>query len=193
MPESSADDGRTVNTLTRRSLIGLLANRNMLIAVAAVVLAAVAGACGSASSRQSVPSIPSAVSGAAPTASSPAASAPADAPVTARQPTHSAAALRVLAEPAAGMGPIYQLITGARSAVYLTMYELADPTAEADLAADAARGVDVRVILDQHLERSANTGAYDYLTAHGVHARWGRPEPPTTRRPSPSMTPPRSS
>jgi cardiolipin synthase A/B len=28
------------------------------------------------------------------------------------------------------------------------------------------------VILDQHLERSANTGAYDYLTAHGVHVRW---------------------
>jgi phosphatidylserine/phosphatidylglycerophosphate/cardiolipin synthase-like enzyme len=53
------------------------------------------------------------------------------------------------------------------------MYELADPTAEADLVADAARGVDVRVVLDQHLERSVNTAAYDYLTAHGVHARWG--------------------
>ena len=52
------------------------------------------------------------------------------------------------------------------------MYELADPTAEADLAADAARGVDVRVLLDQHLEKSRNTGAYDYLAAHGVHVRW---------------------
>jgi cardiolipin synthase A/B len=84
---------------------------------------------------------------------------------------HSAA-LRVLTEPAAGIGPIYDLITAARSSVELTMYELADPTAEADLAADAARGVDVRVILDQHLEKSVNTAAYGYLTAHDVHVRW---------------------
>ena len=52
------------------------------------------------------------------------------------------------------------------------MYELADPTAEADLAADAARGLDVRVLLDRHLEKSANTSAYDYLSAHRVHVRW---------------------
>jgi len=52
------------------------------------------------------------------------------------------------------------------------MYELNDPAAEADLAADAARGVDVRVLLDQHLERDANTAAYDFLTARGVHVRW---------------------
>ena len=71
------------------------------------------------------------------------------------------------------------------------MYELADPTAEADLAADAARGVDVRVLLDQRLEKSANAGAYDYLSAHRVHVRGPRPAPPTTRRPSPSTTPPR--
>src|SRR5580658_9479696 len=85
---------------------------------------------------------------------------------------HPAASLRLLTEPAAGIGPIYQLITGARSSVDLTMYELADSTAEADLAADAARGVNVRVLLDQHLEKSRNTAAYDYLSAHGVHVRW---------------------
>jgi cardiolipin synthase A/B len=71
------------------------------------------------------------------------------------------------------MGPIYQLIMGARSSVDLTMYELADPVAESDLAADAARGVDVRVILDQNLEKAANAAAYAYLAAHGVHVRWG--------------------
>jgi cardiolipin synthase A/B len=81
--------------------------------------------------------------------------------------------LVVLTEPQAGLGPIYQLIKGAHSSVDLTTYELADPTAEADLAADAARGVNVRVILDEHLEKSANTGAYHYLAAHGVHVRWG--------------------
>ena len=81
--------------------------------------------------------------------------------------------LRVLVEPQAGMGVVYRLITGARSSVNLTVYELADPMAEADLAAAAARGVNVRVILDQHLERRANTPAYRYLAAHGVHVRWG--------------------
>lgn len=96
----------------RRLVKGNDSYRNILIAVAAAALAVGTSACGSASSRQSVPPIPSAVSGAASAASSPAATAPADAPVTARQPTHSAAALRVLTEPAAGVGPVYQLITG---------------------------------------------------------------------------------
>jgi phosphatidylserine/phosphatidylglycerophosphate/cardiolipin synthase-like enzyme len=78
----------------------------------------------------------------------------------------------VLAEPGAGIGRIYRLITGARHSVELTMYELNDATAEGDLAADASRGVDVRVILDQHLEKSRNEAAYSYLTAHRVHVAW---------------------
>ena len=73
----------------------------------------------------------------------------------------------MLAEPGGGIEPIYQLITAAHSSVDLTMYELADPVAEADLAADSARGVDVRVLLDQHLEKSANTAAYSYLARPG--------------------------
>jgi cardiolipin synthase A/B len=146
--------------------------RKILIAFAAVALAAGAGACGSASPQQGVQSAqpaPSVVSGPEPTV---APSSLADASFDVRQSRLRVPALLVLTEPAAGIGPIYQLIIAARSSVDLTMYELADPTAEADLAADAARGVDVRVILDQHLERSANTGAYNYLTAHGVHVRW---------------------
>ena len=70
------------------------------------------------------------------------------------------------------MGPVYGLITEAHTSVDLTMYELADPKAEADLAADAARGVNVRVLLDQNLERRNNTAAYGYLASHGVHVRW---------------------
>ena len=81
-------------------------------------------------------------------------------------------ALRVLAEPGAGMSEIYRLITSARSSVDLTMYELRDQVAERDLAADAARHVNVRVLLDRHLEKSRNRAAYAYLTAHGVHVRW---------------------
>ena len=107
-----------------------------LITVAAAVAAVCASACTSVASAQNAQL----------TTAASASSSPAAAP-----------SLRVLTEPKAGIGPIYQLITGARSSVDLTMYELADPTAEADLAADAARGVDVRVILDQYLEKSANT------------------------------------
>jgi phosphatidylserine/phosphatidylglycerophosphate/cardiolipin synthase-like enzyme len=168
--------------------------RNIRMTFAAVALAAGAGACGSAPQQQSPPPVQSAASSpSSATVPAPVAAPSTDAPAGVRHSPHPAAALRVLAEPGAGIGPIYQFITKARSSVDLTMYETVDSTAEADLAADAARGVDVRVILDQHLEKSANTGAYEYLIAHGVHVRWGPPGPPTIRRPSPSMTPPRSS
>ena len=90
--------------------------------------------------------------------------------------THPASAgsgtLRVLVEPSAGVGAIDKLITGAKSSVDLTMYELRDTTAEDDLAADAKRGVDVRVILDQNLEKSRNTATYDFLAGHHVHVTW---------------------
>jgi phosphatidylserine/phosphatidylglycerophosphate/cardiolipin synthase-like enzyme len=86
--------------------------------------------------------------------------------------TGGSGTLKVLVEPAAGVGAIYKLITGARSSVDLTMYELRDTTAEDDLATDAKRGVDVRVILDQHLEKSRNTATYDFLSAHRVHVTW---------------------
>jgi cardiolipin synthase A/B len=86
--------------------------------------------------------------------------------------TGGSGTLRVLVEPSAGVGAIYRLITGAKSSVELTMYELRDTTAEDDLAADAKRGVDVRVILDSHLEKSRNTDTYDFLSAHHVHVTW---------------------
>ena len=81
-------------------------------------------------------------------------------------------ALTLLSEPQAGLGRVYTLINGARSSIDLTMYELIDTTAESDLAAAAKRGVDVRVILDAHLERSRNTATYDFLKAHQVHVTW---------------------
>jgi len=89
-----------------------------------------------------------------------------------KQHHQAVASVRVLVEPHDGIGPIYRLITRARSSIDLTMYELNDPRAEADLAAAARRGVNVRVILDQNLERSRNTAAYHYLTARKVHVHW---------------------
>jgi len=146
--------------------------RYILIVLAAAALAVGAGACGGMPSQQSSPPAPVTASGPAPRRSA-AATAPAVAHHAAHHPSRRASALRVLSEPRAGVGPLYRLITRARTSIDLTMYELADPVAEGDLAAAAARGVSVRVILDQHLERSRNTSAYDYLAARGVHVRWG--------------------
>jgi cardiolipin synthase len=83
--------------------------------------------------------------------------------------------LALIAEPGQGMAPIYRFLASARHNVDMTMYELVDPTAESILIADAARGITVRVILDRNREQSANTAAYDDLSAHGVQARWASP------------------
>ena len=81
----------------------------------------------------------------------------------------------LVTEPVNGLGPIYNLITSARRTLDMTMYELSDPTAEAALAADAKRGVRVRVVLDQNLARSYNAAAFGYLSSHGVEVRWAPP------------------
>lgn len=78
----------------------------------------------------------------------------------------------LVTEPADGLSPIYGLINSARRTLDMTMYELSDATAEADLARDAARGVEVRVVLDQNLARAYNTPAFNYLRAHGVAVHW---------------------
>ncbi|HXQ75815.1 MAG TPA: phospholipase D-like domain-containing protein [Acidimicrobiales bacterium] len=74
----------------------------------------------------------------------------------------------VILEPDAGMTPVYDFMRGATNALTMTMYELADPTAEQILAADAARGVRVRVLLDSALEGGRNQPARAYLASHGV-------------------------
>jgi cardiolipin synthase A/B len=137
----------------------------ILTTLTAVVMAVGVGACGGVVSQQNPQPLAS--------DPAPAPSAAPGLPASTHRSVPRDASLRVLVEPQAGIRPIYRLITAARSTVELTMYELADPRAEADLARDAARGVNVRVILDQHLERSRNLGAYNYLAAHGVHVRWG--------------------
>jgi phosphatidylserine/phosphatidylglycerophosphate/cardiolipin synthase-like enzyme len=143
-------------------------NRKILITLAAAGLGVSVAACSSQAPGQVAASEQVAGTSAAAGTSASAAEESA----TARRSPSPSASWRLLTEPASGIGPIYKLITGARHSVDLTMYELADPAAEADLAAAAARGVDVRVLLDRHLEKSRNTSAYDYLNAHRVHVRW---------------------
>jgi cardiolipin synthase A/B len=74
-------------------------------------------------------------------------------------------------EPDQGFSQVYDLINGATSSIDMTMYELSDTTAEQDLVAAEARGVTVRVILDQR-EESYNEAAYTYLTDNGVGVVW---------------------
>jgi phosphatidylserine/phosphatidylglycerophosphate/cardiolipin synthase-like enzyme len=64
---------------------------------------------------------------------------------------------------------VYSFINSATTTLDMTMYELRDTTAQQDLAAAAARGVTVKVILDGK-HTSVNGTAYSYLNSHGVHA-----------------------
>ena len=74
-------------------------------------------------------------------------------------------------EPGAGFSPVYSLINGAKHSIDVTMYEFADTTAEHDLVSAAKRGVQVHVILDER-ERSENSTAYSYFSAHRVKVTW---------------------
>ena len=78
----------------------------------------------------------------------------------------------LVTEPADDYQQIYSFINSATKTLDMTMYELSDTTAEQELAADSTRGVTVRVILDQNLEKSNNQAAYTYLSAHGVSVHW---------------------
>jgi phosphatidylserine/phosphatidylglycerophosphate/cardiolipin synthase-like enzyme len=66
------------------------------------------------------------------------------------------------------MTPIYGFMRDATSSLTMTMYELADPTAEQILVSDAARGVHVQVLLDSALEAVRNQPARSYLASRGV-------------------------
>jgi phosphatidylserine/phosphatidylglycerophosphate/cardiolipin synthase-like enzyme len=133
-------------------------------AVLALVALAVMTGCGAA---------PAAVATSTPALATP---SPSPSPIRATPRASAVAAplpsLSLLIEPAAGMGEIYSLIASARHTVDLTMYELEDTEAEEALAADAERGVDVRVILNSSYTRSDNDAAFAYLEAHSVHVHW---------------------
>jgi phosphatidylserine/phosphatidylglycerophosphate/cardiolipin synthase-like enzyme len=77
-----------------------------------------------------------------------------------------------IVEPDAGYAPIYALLSSPKHSLDMTMYELKDTKAEQALIADAARGVAVRVLLDQAFSgASVNKAAFANLMAHGVSVR----------------------
>jgi phosphatidylserine/phosphatidylglycerophosphate/cardiolipin synthase-like enzyme len=78
--------------------------------------------------------------------------------------------LSTFVEPAAGFGFLGHAILGATHTIDLSMYELEDPTIEADLAARARAGVDVRVVLDSEYGIASDNGpAATTLKRAGVH------------------------
>ncbi len=81
-------------------------------------------------------------------------------------------------EPQAGFDWLHTLVRNTKRTLDMTMYELVDPSFSADLAAACGRGVKVRVILDQNLERARNTPAFDQLTAAGPNCTiaWANPQ-----------------
>ncbi len=69
--------------------------------------------------------------------------------------------------------PLYALVNAAQKTIDMTMYALEDTTFSADLVAACHRGLKVRVILDQNLEKSGNTPAYNQLNGvSGCSAVW---------------------
>jgi phosphatidylserine/phosphatidylglycerophosphate/cardiolipin synthase-like enzyme len=85
----------------------------------------------------------------------------------------AAPAWSLVVEPNDGMQPIYSLMSSARHTLDMTMYELSDPETVSILDADAARGVRVRVLLDEDYSgASVNAGDYAALAAHGVQVKW---------------------
>ena len=95
-------------------------------------------------------------------------------------PRHETAHQRItrtlLVEPADGLTALDSLIDGAASTIDMTMYELVDTDFSGRLVSACARGVKVRVILDQNLEKPYNLPAYTQLNAQaGCIAVWANP------------------
>jgi len=83
----------------------------------------------------------------------------------------------LFAEPDAGPQAVLDLIASARASLWIEMYLLTDARAIAAIAARAAAGCDVRVILEPapYQDDGANQTAYDQLVAAGADVRWSLP------------------
>jgi len=83
-------------------------------------------------------------------------------------------AVQIFVEPGAGVAPILSLIHQARHSIRLEIYELTYRPIVAELGRARSRGLDVRVVLEEHPfggDRSARLG-YSALRSAGVPVRW---------------------
>jgi phosphatidylserine/phosphatidylglycerophosphate/cardiolipin synthase-like enzyme len=90
-------------------------------------------------------------------------------------PTPGSTTYTLLTEPDQGLTAIYSLFSSAKTSIEMTMYNLSDPQTTTILTSAAAKGVAVRVILDQNNEKANNTPAYNTLTAGKVQVHWANP------------------
>jgi cardiolipin synthase A/B len=82
----------------------------------------------------------------------------------------------LVVEPDQGLTAIYNLISSAKKSIDMTMYELTDITVTDALTKAQAAGIQVRVILDQNDEKTANTPAYNLLQQNKVGVHWANPK-----------------
>ena len=101
--------------------------------------------------------------------------APAPAPAAAA--TGDPDPVRLIVEPQAGSAAILDLVAGAHRSLWLEMYLLTDDEAIGGLAAQAAAGCDVRVLLEPapYQAETANQKAFSELAAAGANVRWSTP------------------
>jgi phosphatidylserine/phosphatidylglycerophosphate/cardiolipin synthase-like enzyme len=87
------------------------------------------------------------------------------------------APIQISTEPEAGPAAVLDLISAARASLWMEMYLLTDARAISALAARAAAGCDVRVILEPapYRDAGANQVAFDQLAAAGADVRWASP------------------
>jgi phosphatidylserine/phosphatidylglycerophosphate/cardiolipin synthase-like enzyme len=105
---------------------------------------------------------------------------PGSTPVIHASPHHSGSAsitsrLALITEPQDGIAPVLSAVKGARREVDMVMYEDNDTKLDSALAADAHRGVTVRVLLNGGYYGRGfpqDQAAYNYLEAHVVPVRW---------------------
>lgn len=102
---------------------------------------------------------------------------PSPTPTPTPAPTSAPGAITytLLTEPDQGLQPIYTLLSSAKKSIDMTMYELSDNTVTGLLTSAVAKGITVRVILDQNNEKANNTTAYNTLTAGKVAVHWANP------------------
>jgi phosphatidylserine/phosphatidylglycerophosphate/cardiolipin synthase-like enzyme len=78
-------------------------------------------------------------------------------------------------EPGSGLQPVLQLIRSAKHSIRLEIYLLTERSVISALGAAHGRGVQVRVLLEEHPyggSPSSAKSAYDNLRAAGVNVRW---------------------
>ena len=84
-------------------------------------------------------------------------------------------AVSVFVEPDSGIAPVLSAIKGAKASLHIELYLLTDNTIIGAIESAQNRGVDVKVILEQHPNAGSNNAVFNQLQGAGVAAEWGNP------------------